>query len=355
MTPALSDALPGKLLAWYDTYGRDLPWRMKGKKPDPYGVWLSEIMLQQTTVAAVRNYYNKFIERWPTVEALSAASLDDVLKSWAGLGYYARARNLHACAKTVVEQHGGIFPSTLDKLLKLPGIGPYTAGAIAAIAFDRPHAAIDGNVERVLSRLHAIEIPLPDSKPLIRDIAQSLVPETRAGDCVQALMDLGATICTPKSPNCLICPWADECRGRAMGVAEALPRKAAKKAIPARKGYAFWLTRADGAVLLRRRPEKGLLGGMMEVPGSEWTEKPSNSDAPLQAQWRRLSGKVEHTFTHFHLEITVFAAMVEDAEPPPYCRWIAAQDVDAEALPSVMRKVVAHARKMVLPRHPVQG
>ena len=241
MTATLSAALPGKLLAWYDTYGRDLPWRMKGKKPDPYSVWLSEIMLQQTTVAAVRDYYNKFIEQWPSVRALAAAPLDDVLKAWAGLGYYARARNLHLCAKTVAEQHGGTFPATVDELLKLPGIGPYTAGAIAAIAFDQPFAAVDGNVERVLSRLHAIATPLPESKPLIREIAQALVPSIRAGDFAQALMDLGATICTPKSPNCLICPWTDQCRGRAFGIAETLPKKSAKKAIPTRRGYACLL------------------------------------------------------------------------------------------------------------------
>jgi A/G-specific adenine glycosylase len=347
LIPALSGALPGELLTWYDTYGRDLPWRVKGQTPDPYGVWLSEIMLQQTTVAAVRDYYNRFISQWPTVEALAAASLDDVLKAWAGLGYYARAHNLHACAKAVVEEHGGVFPSTMEELLKLPGIGPYTAGAIAAIAFDRPHAAVDGNVERVISRLHAIETPMPESKPLIRAIAQDLVPEKRAGDFVQALMDLGATVCTPKSPNCLICPWADQCRGRALGIADTLPRKSPKKAIPTRRGYAYWLSRADGAVLLRRRPEKGLLGGMMEVPGSEWVEKLPEDKAPLKANWRRLAGKVEHTFTHFHLEITMLAATVEDAVPPPHCRWVDVQDVDGEALPSVMRKVIAHARRIL--------
>jgi A/G-specific adenine glycosylase len=325
--------------------------RVKGKTPDPYSIWLSEIMLQQTTVAAVRAYYNKFISRWPTVEALATASLDDVLKAWAGLGYYARARNLHACAKAVVEQHGGTFPSTVEELLKLPGIGPYTAGAVAAIAFDRPHAAVDGNVERVLSRLHAIETPLPESKPLIRTIAQDLVPEKRAGDFVQALMDLGATICTPKSPNCLICPWTAHCQGRALGIADTLPRKSPKKAIPTRRGYAYWVSRADGAVLLRRRPEKGLLGGMMEVPGSEWAEKLPEDKAPLGANWRSLPGKVEHTFTHFHLEITVLAAIVEDAVPPSHCRWVDIQDVDGEALPSVMRKVVAHARRSTQPKH----
>lgn len=339
--------LPGKLLAWYDAHGRDLPWRAKGKRPDPYGVWLSEIMLQQTAVAAVRGYFLKFAERWPTVEALAAASLDDVLKAWAGLGYYARARNLHACAKAVVEHHGGIFPSAVDELLELPGIGLYTAGAIAAIAFDRPCAAVDGNVERVLSRLHAIKTPLPQSKPRIREIAQALVPRKRAGDYAQALMDLGATVCTPKSPVCGICPWADQCRGRALGIAGTLPRKAARKAVPARLGYAYWLTRGDGAVLLRRRPEKGLLGGMMEVPGSEWEEKLPGKNPPFAAQWRKLPGTVQHTFTHFYLELTVLAAAIENAAPPAGCRWVAAQNVDAEALPSVMRKVAAHARRVI--------
>jgi A/G-specific adenine glycosylase len=342
----LSAALSGKLLAWYDAHGRDLPWRVKGAKPDPYRVWLSEIMLQQTTVTAVRAYYEKFIEKWPTMRALAAAPLDDVLRAWAGLGYYARARNLHACAKMVEERHGGNFPGTVEELLQLPGIGPYTAGAIAAIAFDQPHAAVDGNVERVLSRLHAIETPLPVSKTRIRDIAQALVPQNRAGDFVQALMDLGATICTPRSPNCGTCPWADECRGRALGIAGVLPIKTPRKEIPIRMGYAYWLARDDGSVLLRRRSEKGLLGGMMEVPGSEWAAKLPKGEAPLKAKWRRLPGTVEHTFTHFHLKITVLAAAVDDAAPPHDCRWVAAQDVDAEALPSVMRKVVAHARRL---------
>jgi A/G-specific adenine glycosylase len=339
----LTETLPRKLLAWYDESGRDLPWRSRKQRPDPYGVWLSEIMLQQTTVAAVRGYYERFMRLWPTVESLASSPLDDVLKAWAGLGYYARARNLHACAQAIVERHGGRFPSAEGALLQLPGIGPYTAGAIAAIAFDRPCAAVDGNVERVLSRLYAIDTPLPDSKPLIRHHAQGLVPQERAGDFAQALMDLGATICTPRSPGCPTCPWTDECRGRARGIAETLPRKSARKAIPTRRSYAYWLTRHDGAVLLRRRPDKGLLGGMMEVPGSAWTAKPRNQP-PVDADWRRLPGKVEHTFSHFHLETTVLAALVAGAKPPPNCRWVGADEVDGEALPSLMRKVVAHAR-----------
>ncbi len=343
----LTKALLPALLAWYDAHGRDLPWRVKGGRPDPYRVWLSEIMLQQTTVAAVKAYFEKFMGLWPDVRSLAAAPLDDVLRAWAGLGYYARARNLHACARMVVDKHAGQFPATVAGLQELPGIGPYTAGAIAAIAFDAPAAAVDGNVERVISRLHAIEEPLPGSKSMIRQIVGDMVPSERAGDFAQAMMDLGATICTPKSPACGICPWAEQCRGRALGIAETLPRKAAKKSVPTRKGYAFWLERADGAVLLRRRPEKGLLGGMMEVPGSEWLSRlPKDAAPPVMAKWRKLPGIVEHTFTHFHLEVTVLAANVSDADVPADSRWVDARDVDDEALPSVMRKIVAHARHM---------
>jgi A/G-specific adenine glycosylase len=334
-----------RLLAWYDAHGRDLPWRVRGhgsgERQDPYFVWLSEIMLQQTTVAAVRDYFRKFISLWPTVEALAAAELDDVLKAWAGLGYYARARNLHACARAVVAQHGGRFPADRDALLALPGIGPYTAAAIAAIAFDQRHAAVDGNVERVVSRLEAIEIPLPASKPLIRDRAEALVPAARSGDFAQAMMDLGATLCTPKSPNCLICPWAEECRGRALGLAAELPRKAAKKAVPTRRGHAYWIERGDGAVLLRRRPEKGLLGGMMEVPSSAWEAKLPDAVFPVDARWRKLPGKVRHTFTHFHVELSVWVAEVEDASLSG-ARWVQRHDLATEALPTVMRKIVAH-------------
>jgi A/G-specific adenine glycosylase len=343
--------LSARLLAWYDAHGRDLPWRVKQGAADPYRVWLSEIMLQQTTVPAVKGYFLAFTARWPNVQALAAASLDEVLKAWAGLGYYARARNLHACAGAIVERHGGRFPETVEGLLALPGIGPYTAGAIAAIAFGQRVAAVDGNVERVLSRLHAIETPLPRSKPLIRQLAQALVPQARAGDFVQALMDLGATLCTPRSPACEKCPWAEQCRGRAEGLQALLPRKLPKAELPVRRGYAYWLSRSDGAVLLRRRPEKGLLGGMMEVPGSAWAEELPGSiaeQAPLVARWRALPGIVTHTFTHFHLEVTVCMAEVGDSLLPPGCRWVAAADVEGEALPTVMRKIVAHARKALL-------
>jgi A/G-specific adenine glycosylase len=333
------------LLAWYDVNARVLPWRaVSPARMDPYKVWLSEIMLQQTTVAAVKDYFLKFVGLWPTVQALAAAPLDDILKAWAGLGYYARARNLHKCAQVVVADFGGRFPDSIEQLLKLPGVGPYTAGAIAAIAFDRPFAAVDGNVERVISRLDAIEAPLPESKPEIKARAQSLMTEHRAGDFVQALMDLGATICTPRSPNCLICPWMQDCKGRKQGIAATLPRKLPKKAIPTRKGHAYFAQNANGHVLLRRRDEKGLLGGMTEVPGSEWAEVQPSMLPPIPANWKKRPGIVEHTFTHFHLEITVWVAKDVGTElPDKSYRWVSLSQVDGEALPTVMRKIVAHA------------
>ena len=345
-----------QLLNWYDAHARILPWRAKpGQTPNPYGVWLSEIMLQQTTVQAVKAYYGKFMALWPRVEDLAAAPLDDVLKAWAGLGYYARARNLHACAKEVVARFGGKFPQTEAELRSLPGIGPYTAGAIAAIAFGGRHAAVDGNVERVISRLYAIETPLPDSKPEIREKAQALVPEKRAGDFAQAMMDLGATICTPREPNCLICPLAEECGGRITGLAPSLPRKKGKAPVPVRRGVAFWITREDGAVLLRRRPEKGLLGGMMEVPSTAWGDMPEDpqAQAPLEARWKKLPGLVEHTFTHFHLELAVWRAeAIADGElrDDGDYRWTKPEDIDGEALPTVMRKIVAHVLAPAAPK-----
>ena len=340
--------LASQLLDWYRVHARALPWRARpGEQADPYRVWLSEIMLQQTTVPAVKGYFLKFIEAWPAVESLAATPLDDVLKAWAGLGYYARARNLHACARVVAGQLGGRFPETVDELRKLPGIGPYTAGAIAAIAFGKPHAAVDGNVERVISRLYAIETPLPDSKPEIRERAEALVPQQEAGDFAQAMMDLGATICTPKSPNCLICPWAEHCAARKLGIAAELPRKRPKKAVPTRRGIAFWIERDDGAVLLRRRPDKGLLGGMMEVPSTPWGGTPErpHDHAPLNGKWKKLAGQVEHTFTHFHLELEVWRAVSLDdgmlRDDGDY-RWVRRHDLAGEALPTVMRKIVAH-------------
>lgn len=349
-----------RLLAWYDRHRRDLPWRARpGETPDPYHVWLSEIMLQQTTVATVGSYYRKFIALWPTVGALAAAPREDVLKAWAGLGYYARARNLHACAKMVAEELGGRFPDTEEGLRALPGIGPYTAGAIAAIAFDQPAAAVDGNVERVMARLYAIEAPLPDAKPLIRERTLALVPERRAGDFAQALMDLGATICTPKRLNCMICPWTEDCAGRKSGNADALPRKKEKAERPRRKGVAFWVERQDGRVLLRERPDKGLLGGMMEIPSTEWAASVAKAEAwtPLDAKWTKTGKRIEHTFTHFHLELEIWSTRVpaDTDVPDSSARWVHKSELDSEALPSVMRKIVDQMSPAPAPRSGKSG
>lgn len=351
MSLSESTDLSALLLAWYDRHHRVLPWRARpggAEGPtDAYHVWLSEIMLQQTTVAAVKDYFVKFTRAWPDVHALADAELDDVLRAWAGLGYYARARNLHKCARIVSHDHSGQFPRTVPELLNLPGIGPYTAAAIAAIAFDEPCAAVDGNVERVLARYYGIETPLPDAKPEIKAKAEALVPGTRAGDFAQALMDLGATICAPRKANCLICPWTESCTGRQLAAPESLPRKAPKKAKPTRYGTCFWVERGDGAVLLRRRPERGLLGGMMEIPSTTWSEdrlEDPASQAPLSTQWRALKQPVSHTFTHFHLELEIWSseeALSAHALPPGDYRWVTRQELGSEALPSVMRKVCA--------------
>jgi A/G-specific adenine glycosylase len=337
------------LLAWYDRHRRVLPWRVApGMRADPYRVWLSEIMLQQTTVKAVGPYYARFLVRWPDLMALAAAPLDDVLRAWAGLGYYARARNLHACAKTVVDRYGGKFPLQEEALRALPGIGGYTAAAIAAIAFGRRAVAVDGNVERVIARLHAIETELPVAKAEIRRRAAALVPDRRAGDFTQAMMDLGATVCTPKKPACPICPWLDGCAARARGDAESFPRKPPKTEGKLRRGASFVATRDDGRVLVRTRPQKGLLGGMTEIPSTAWSQKFDEAlaldEAPLKARWRRLPGAVEHGFTHFPLRQTVYIARVPArTRAPKGMRWVALAALADEALPSVMRKIVAHA------------
>lgn len=343
------------LLDWYDRHARVLPWRARrGARTAPYRVWLSEIMLQQTTVKAVAPYYARFLEKWPTVEALAAAALDDVLRAWAGLGYYARARNLHACALAVVERHGGAFPQALNDLRALPGIGDYTAAAIAAIAFDQPWVPVDGNVERVVTRLFAVDQELPSAKPRIKDLAASLLPSTRAGDFAQALMDLGATICTPKRPACVLCPWSQTCVARVRGEQMLYPRKTPKREGRLRRGAAFVALRADGAVLLRTRPDKGLLAKMTEVPGSAWTHDfdaaAAEDAAPLAAKWRRLPGVVRHVFTHFPLELTVFVAQLPRAtKAPKGARWVKREDAGEEALPNVMRKVLAHALDSATP------
>jgi A/G-specific adenine glycosylase len=340
---------PLLLLQWYDRHRRVLPWRArKGERADPYAVWLSEIMLQQTTVKAVAPYYARFLARFPSVAALAAAPLEDVLKLWAGLGYYARARNLHACAQAVVREHGGRFPDSEEALRTLPGIGAYTAAAIAAIAFDRRASPVDGNIERVITRLFAVEEELPGAKPRIRALAEELTPPRRAGDFAQAMMDLGAGICTPKSPACVLCPWIEPCAARARGDQESFPRKAEKKTGALRRGAAFVVVRAYQFILTRTRPEKGLLGGMTEVPTTEWTrefdEATALADAPLKAQWHRSPGLVTHTFTHFPLELVVYRTDVTAARKPPAgMRWTPLVGLAGEALPNVMRKVVTHA------------
>jgi A/G-specific adenine glycosylase len=341
---------PAALLAWYDRHRRHLPWRVApGQPADPYRVWLSEIMLQQTTVKAVVPYYARFLARWPTVADLAAAPLDDVLKAWAGLGYYARARNLHACAQAVANLPDGRFPDNEKALRALPGIGDYTAAAIAAIAFGQPATPVDGNIERVIARLARIEAPLPTAKPLIRRLAAQLTPRERAGDFAQAMMDLGATICTPKRPACALCPWRPSCRAHRAGDPEFFPRKAAKAEGALRRGAAFVVRREDERLLLRTRPGKGLLAGMAEVPTSAWSgdfdERLALADAPLaRRSWRRAPGVVSHTFTHFPLELAVFVTTVaKDTPAPAGTRWAPIATLADEALPSLMRKVIAHA------------
>jgi A/G-specific adenine glycosylase len=340
-----------RLLAWYDRSRRTLPWRAApGQKPDPYAVWLSEVMLQQTTVAAVGAFYAKFLTLWPRVENLAAAPVEAVMQAWAGLGYYSRARNLHACAQSIMRDHGGRFPDSEAELLRLPGIGPYTAAAIAAIAFNRPAIVVDGNVERVIARLRAVEAPLPAAKKEISALVAEIAPRARPGDFAQAMMDLGATICTPRNPACVLCPLRGDCAASAAGTQEDYPRKAAKKPRPLRRGAVFYLRRADGAVLTRTRPPRGLLGGMEEFFGTDWrSERPADWAAPqpageaeaaphAQADWRH-AGEIEHVFTHFALKLAVFVAEApRGALAPKGGRWLDEPQMRAAALPSVMRK-----------------
>ncbi|WP_374544903.1 A/G-specific adenine glycosylase [Rhodoblastus sp.] len=339
-----------RLLAWYDRHRRELPWRAApGVRPDPYAVWLSEVMLQQTTVAAVRDYFARFLALWPGVDDLAAAPVEAVMQAWAGLGYYSRARNLHACAQEIVADFGGRFPQDEAALRSLPGIGAYTAAAIAAIAFDRPAIVVDGNVERVTARLRALETPLPEAKKVISALVAQLAPATRPGDFAQAMMDLGATICTPRSPSCILCPWREDCAARALGAPEDFPRKAPKKPRPLRRGAVFYLSRADGAVLTRTRPPRGLLGGMDEFFGTDWrasrpedwaeTLAPSGAGAPLPGVNWALAGEIDHVFTHFALKLAVFVGAAPAGTPAPEGgRWRDSAGMRAAALPSVMRK-----------------
>lgn len=346
----LSQIAPA-LLCWYDAHARDLPWRVppkprgRAKKPDPYRVWLSEIMLQQTTVATVATRFEEFLRRWPDVKALANAPTDDVLGAWAGLGYYARARNLHKCARFVAGDHGGVFPSTEEELKKLPGIGDYTAAAIAAIAYDARAVVVDGNIERVVARLFAIEKPLPAAKPEIKRRADEIWPQARSGDFAQSLMDLGALVCRPKTPLCGECPVALHCDARVTGRADEFPKKQRKKPKPERKGAVFVLRNRRGEFLFERRPEKGLLGGMLGLPGGPWTtegDADPKSHAPVKTCWRRI-GDIEHVFTHFRLTLDVYIASAPRGfRRKPEQQWMAP---DQARVPTVMKKAVALAHK----------
>lgn len=336
MTVQTSDTFAARLLGWYGAHARDLPWRIapgSDAVPDPYRVWLAEVMLQQTTVAAVAGYWRRFTARWPTVTDLAAADDGEVMAAWAGLGYYARARNLLACARAVVTQHGGRFPDSEAELRALPGIGDYTAAAVAAIAFGRASVVVDANIERVMARHRAIRAPLPGAKAAIRAALAPHVPAQRAGDFAQALMDLGATVCTARSPRCDLCPVAGDCAGRAAGAAETLPVKAPKRAKPHRHGMAWWIE-AQGKLWLERRADKGMLGGMRGLPGDDWRAAAAAKDA---------AARVTHSFTHFDLTL----AIVRRAAPPPGVDglWWPMNELDAAGLPTLYRKAVDAMRE----------
>lgn len=338
------------ILSWYDRCRRELPWRASpGEEADPYRVWLAEIMLQQTTVAAVKPYYAAFLSRWPDIGALAQADLVEILKAWAGLGYYARARHLHACAKIIVSDFDGRFPRTEAELRGLPGIGAYSAAAVAAIAFGERVAAIDGNATRVLARLFAINDPLPKAAPIIKLKAGALVPSHRPGDFAQALMDLGAMVCSPRQPSCALCPLSKLCLGHARSVVEALPRRGEPRPRRERHGAVFYIERGDRGVLIRNRPPYGLLGGMAELPSTRWDpafdEAKALRDAPLRGRYHKLEPAVTHVFTHFRLTLFIFATRVGNSRRAPGGhRWVEFRDLGEEALPSLMRKVIVLAR-----------
>ena len=337
-----------RTLAWWDRNRRSLPWRAEGAETaDPYRIWLSEVLLQQTTAQAAAPYYRAFVEAWPTVEDLAAASMEAVMSAFAGLGYYSRARNLHACASEIA-QRGGRFPAEESELRALPGIGAYTAAAIAAIAFGRETTPVDGNIARILARLNAIETPLAAAKRELGAAARALAPRERPGDFAQALMDIGAMICRPRAPDCGRCPLAPDCAAFRAGDPEAYPRRGAKKARPRRAGAVFFARRLDGAFLARRRPPRGLLASTVELPGTPWTsEGPDEAlavSAPVSAPWRRLQGEVEQVFTHFALQLTVYAAPFEGGAPEG-CFWVAREGVAAAGFSNMMRKAVEHAMR----------
>jgi A/G-specific adenine glycosylase len=338
-----------RLLAWWDLSRRDLPWRARpGEKPDPYVVWLSEVLLQQTTIATATPYFNRFRMRWPTVDDLAAAPVAEIMRAFAGLGYYARARNMHACARAVVAG-GGVFPDDEAGLRKLPGVGAYTAGAVAAIAFNRVAAPVDGNIARVLCRLHGFAQPIAQSRAALADAMAGVVPAERPGDFVQATMDFGAMICTPRSPSCERCPLRPDCAAHASGEPELYPRRAAKRARPLRKGAAFFAMTTARRVLVRDRAPEGLLGGLTELPGAGWSidfdDEGAEQFAPLAADWRRIPGFVEQVFTHFALRLTVFSATLDREKAALGCYWIGENELAGAALSSVMVKAIAHARR----------
>jgi len=344
------ESFHSNLLCWYDRNARQLPWRIdpeqskSGVLPDPYHIWLSEVMLQQTTVASVKAYFEKFVSLWPTVNDLAAANQEDVMKAWAGLGYYSRARNLKKCADEVAKNFGGHFPKTQEELIKLPGVGPYTSAAIASIAFQNKAAVVDGNVERVVTRYSANSTPMPDAKADCTTFMDAETPEDRPGDFAQAMMDLGATICTPRNPTCALCPVKDDCKAHAQGTMLSFPVKAPKKVKPNRVGAAFVLQRADGAVWLCKRPDKGLLASMSGVPTTDWTARIDGAlgshAGPIEADWA-FKGKIKHTFTHFHLELEVWHVM--GPAPDNHGWWVDEKNLAFEALPTVMKKVIMAA------------
>jgi len=341
-----------KLLTWYDSHKRELPWRVKtNRKKDPYKIWLSEIMLQQTTVKAVGPYFQHFLKTWPTIDKLAKATLDDVLRVWQGLGYYSRARHMHKCAKLICNNFSGRFPNTEEQLEQLPGIGPYTAAAISAIAFDKPANVVDGNIERVITRIFGIFTPFPEAKTIVKDCAAKLAPKTtrgRPGDYAQAVMDLGAIVCRPKKPLCDLCPWKKCCIANQRNFVDQVPQKVSKKVKPVRKGIVFLALMSDGSLFLRRRPETGLLGGMMEFPSTNWLERSISPEeiceaAPFKTQWVKITGTVTQPFTHFELQLQVRVAVVENKPKSSEGIWVDRNRLDDFALPNIMKKVLAFA------------
>lgn len=337
-----------KVLDWYDAHRRILPWRaLEGEQADPYRVWLSEVMLQQTTVQAVIRYFLKFIEKWPDVHALAKADNDDVMSNWAGLGYYARVRNLHKCAKIISNDYDGVFPSDQTALQKLPGIGDYTSAAIASIAFDKPANVVDGNVERVMARYHACKIAVPEGKKILKEYAALYADgfTKRTGDYAQALMDLGATICTPKSPACSLCPLNQNCSGYAQGTPEIYPLRAPKKERPKRYGYVYYITNKQGDVLIHKRPDKGLLGGMYGLPTSEWLENEGTLEHLRLAENKVVCtggrSSITHVFTHFHLTLTLFSCVILDnINIPLNYEWIDEEELQKLGMPTVFKKAL---------------